>query len=146
LKPDLQSKFKDKGIYSYADFDPAKPLSANLLVYDKFSETNDLNKMVSDQMHILGETANHKDNLFLLSWTLTQTSPQTVGCITGVSPSILDLAAQANNVLSSKVSTAYKDGTIPISLLPNLIYADNCGVFVTDLAISLNKTAQGALP
>jgi hypothetical protein len=137
LKPNIQKDYS--GIYSYADFNPVEPASANLLVYDNYSDTNNLDDMVSDQLKKLGDTANHQDNLFLLSWTLTQSFDQVLGCILGLEPSILDLASKANNALSSKLREAYEDGRITKSLVPNLIYVDNAGVNVTDFAIWLNN-------
>jgi hypothetical protein len=142
LKPEIQSKYQ--GIYSYADFDPEKPVSANLLVYDKFSNKNDLNEMISDQLTKLRDSANHDANLFLFSWTLTQSEAQSVACTQGLAPWVLDLASQANNALWSTINTTYNDPITPKTLLPNLIYVDNCGVFVTDIAIWLNKKAHPA--
>jgi hypothetical protein len=143
LKPEIQSKYT--GIYSYADFEPGKSVSANMLVYDKFSDTDDLNTMISDQFTKLRNPANHVANLFLLSWTLTQNEAQALACGAGLAPWVLDLASEANNALWSTITTTYKDQTPPVYLLPNLIYVDNCGVFVTDLAIWLNEKAGRAL-
>jgi hypothetical protein len=97
-----------------------EPSGSNLLVYDRFSNTDELSQMVSDQLAKLRDPTNRDSNLFLLSWTLTQTFAQSVACITGAAPSVLDLASKANNALWSTITTTYEDRTTPISLLPNL--------------------------
>ncbi|MFD2573188.1 hypothetical protein ACFSUS_21275 [Spirosoma soli] len=122
------------GVYSYGDM----PGPADLVVFDQYSNTNDLNTMISDQFSKLANPANHTGNLFLLSWTLTQSPGQAVGCGVPGATSILDLADQADAVLYSNITAQYNAGKITLSTLPNLLYVDNADSFVLDVAMWLN--------
>ncbi|MCB1713810.1 MAG: hypothetical protein KDK04_00725 [Candidatus Competibacteraceae bacterium] len=133
LSDSLKSQYK--GVYSYAD----KGNSGDLVVYDRYANSNDLDTMISDQLNKLDNPANHRGNLFLLSWTLTQSDEQAVLCPTGGAPSILALAQQANVALWSKLVSAFQQGMISHTRRVNLIYADNIQGTQTDFAIWLNR-------
>jgi hypothetical protein len=133
LSDSLKSQYS--GVYSYADF--GSP--GDLVVYDNYANSNDLNTMISDQMGKLANSANHGSNLFLLSWTLTQSTAQAIGCSAGLAPSILDLAQEANVALWPNLVSAYQQGKINSRLMPNLIYVDNVQGTHTDFAIWLNQ-------
>lgn len=134
LSDSLKSQYS--GVYSYAD----KGHSGDLVVYDKYTNSNDLDIMISNQLgKQLANSANHGNNLFLLSWTLTQSTAQAIACATGAASSILDLAQQADVALWPNLVSAYQRGMISSSLMPNLIYADNIQGTQTDFAIWLNR-------
>jgi hypothetical protein len=133
LSDSLKSQYS--GVYSYAD----KGHSGDLVVYDKYAESNDLDTMISNQLVKLANSANHGDNLFLLSWSLTQSTAQAIACTTGTAPSILDLAQQADVALWSTLVSAYQRGMISSTIMANLIYADNIQGTQTDFAIWLNQ-------
>jgi len=126
-----------KGIYSYADFDEG---SGDLIVYDNYADTNDLQKMEGDQFKRLANKSYHgDDNLFLLSWTLTQSAEQAIGCEFPGATSILDLAKEADGALQTQIEQKYYDGTITSETTPNILYVDDVGTFVTDVALWLNQ-------
>ncbi len=105
-------KWKGKGIYS----------ASSLPIYDEYSNTDTLGTMVDDQIKKLQSHAS-MNPLFLLSWTLTQSSKDAALCIvdiTGISSSIITLAQRANRVLSEKI---YPE--IAKKNYPNIIYIDN---------------------
>lgn len=129
----LQQQYR--GVYSYAD----KGGSGDLVVYDQYSGTNDLDTMVSDQLGKLADASNHGDNLFLLSWTLTQSTAQAV---VGT-PTILELAQQADTALWPQMVGAFQQGRMQGPCMANLIYADNIQGSQTDLAIWLNGRIHG---
>lgn len=133
LSDPLKSQFS--GVYSYAD----KGSLGDLVVYDEYADSNDLDTMISDQLSKLANAANHGDNLFLLSWTLTQSTAQAIACATLAAPSILDLAQQADVALWPALVSAYQRGMISSTRMVNLIYADNIQGTQTDFAIWLNQ-------
>ncbi len=84
-------------------------------LFDKFSETNDLSKMIKDQLDKMRKYAS--DNYFLLSWTLTQSVSQA----TVTTNAIREMADSANASLRENllhevmISNKY----------PNIVYVDN---------------------
>ena len=129
-----------QGVYSYADYDPAKPnLAADLVVYDKYANTNELNMMINDQFTKLDTAANHGGDMFLLSWTLTLSATQAV---TGTT-CIKDLATEANNVLVSNITAKYQAGGITQTLIPNVIYVDYADAPPTATCVELNQLLLG---
>lgn len=120
------------GIYSYLDKGKG---TADLVVFDQYADSNDLDTMISNQLGELTNGENHQGNLFLLSWTLTQSNAQAVFC----SSSILDLAQQADAALWGYLVSAYKQGKINPTYMTNLIYTDNVQGTQTDFAIWLNQ-------
>ena len=133
----LHNKYKSQGIYSYGDY-PGNT-SADLTVYDKYSSTNNLDHMVSDQIEKMKNTSNHGGDLFLLSWTLTQDTAQAIACGAHVGESIISMAGTANAVLWKNMVEQFNSGGITPATIPNLIYHDAAQGFATDVAIWLNN-------
>ncbi|MEL7115079.1 MAG: hypothetical protein AAGP08_05720 [Pseudomonadota bacterium] len=124
-----------RGLFSYADF----PGSGDLVVFDEYADQHKLSKMETDQKTKLADTGNHQGNLFLLSWTLTQSDTYAAECAVGIdSHSILNLAATANDALQSTMADWVSDGTITPATIPNLIYVDANASFSLDTALYLN--------
>lgn len=138
---DLPSSLHDPsaGIYTYADSGSA----GDLVVYDSYADSNSLSEMEADQLGKLDDPSNHGANLFLLSWTLTQSDVQATTCATQVVDSILDLAQQADAAMWPALVSAYQEGKITASLMANLIYADNMQGTQADFAIWLNQQILG---
>lgn len=110
-------------------------------VYNEYSDTNDLNQMAADQLAKMQARRPSADApLFLLSWTLTQSTVQAATCGVGLSKSILSLAGQANSVLAEKLLPACN-----AECFPNIIYIDNinAGVNAAGIAMTING---GAMP
>ncbi len=123
------------GTYSYADYNPSKPnpTAADLVVYDQFSNLDELVQMWGDQLAKLGTSANHGGDLFLLSWTLTQNASDTIS-----GPCIVDLANRAAEVLNLAVNNQLYDGQITPQLIPNVVYVDIADTFATEACLQLN--------
>lgn len=134
-----------RGVYSYAtrNTESEEGNDADLVVYDRFSNTNDLETMIGDQLGKLKDPRNHGSNLFLLSWTLTQSTGQAVGCTQDGPNSILALARQANEALWRGIVPAVESGTITPARMPNVIFADDIQGMQTDVAIWLNREIHG---
>ena len=129
------------GVYAYAD----KGGAGDLIVYDQYSKTNDLNTMVTDQLAKLENPGNHGINLFLLSWTLTLSASQAIACAaTPQTTQIVNLAQSAKQVLQQNIQTAYYAKQITSTIMPNLLYTDACDSSITDTAIWLNQQLYGA--
>ncbi|BDD06362.1 hypothetical protein [Aureibacter tunicatorum] len=105
------SDYSGKGFYPYS----------SLNAYNKYSDTNDVNAMMSDQLKKMKEQR-EKGSYFLISWTLTQDAVQAVGCNSPIFPadSVLDLASTADSKLLSHLKPA-----ITQSDYPNIIYIDD---------------------
>ncbi|HEX4862189.1 MAG TPA: hypothetical protein VFV07_13210, partial [Rhizomicrobium sp.] len=93
------------------------------------------------QIPKLRNPANHGGDMFLLSWTLTQSDEQAVACVLGggVATTILDLARGANAALRKNMVPALLDGTLEAGMRPNLIYIDWVHGFATDFALWANQ-------
>lgn len=124
----VAKKYKGMGIYTYGDYGSDKKTKANMIVYDVYTGTTDLQNMISDQFGKLTTSADHPQNgLFLLSWTLTYVNP------------VLKGAWQANQALwPNIVSEQPKMKTSAGTFTPNILYIDACEGFVTDVAAWLN--------
>jgi hypothetical protein len=108
-------------------------LPNNFPVYNEYSDTNNLQTMVSDQLAKMAAQKTTPDtSYFLLSWTLTQSTGQAIGCCLELSPGILDLANSANAQLTSQLLPACN-----ASCFPNIIYIDNISTAVDVLAIAM---------
>lgn len=136
--PGSNSADPASGIYSYADYCHDCPPSADLTVYDQYSKTNDLDTMMNNQWSKQGDVNNHGGDLFLLSWTLTQSNTQATACGITWLDSIVALADTADAQLYAQCVTRYGDGLITQGNIPNILYADLCNGFATDVAIYLN--------
>lgn len=142
-------------VYSYADYyldsHHTEPVMSgcDLTVYDHYSNTDDVEVMVAykapddtnhpGQRYLYLQPNNHRANLYLLSWTLTQS---TTDIMMG-QPAISQLAQQANCCLGSFMQKLIQEGSIPLNhdgqvWLPNIIYVDLCTHFVTDVCNYIN--------
>jgi hypothetical protein len=135
----------DDGIYTYADRQcpeaggpDGPPPAADLVVFDCYRKTNDLATMAQDQLQKLRAPENRQGNLFLLSWTLTQSLAQQAGC-PNAGASILDLARQANEALWVALVEAYERTELATDLLPNVVYTDDVGDRLTEYVVALNR-------
>lgn len=99
------SSWFGKGIFAYSQFD----------VFNSYSDTDNLSTMTSDQLNKL---VNQHNKVFLLSWTLTQTSVEAALC----TKSILDLANTANPAL---YNTLINSVSPTRNIVPNILYVDN---------------------
>lgn len=130
------SAFAERGFYSPDRFP----------VYNVYSDTNNLDKMVSDQLSKMqAERPTPNAPLFLLSWTLTQSATQVVTCGLNECDSILEMAKKANAVLDEKLLSACSQ-----NCFPNIIYVDgiNSALNLPGIAmkINTNNTRQMTTP
>ncbi|KAH7106890.1 PLC-like phosphodiesterase [Auriculariales sp. MPI-PUGE-AT-0066] len=122
----LSSQFAGKGFYRYTQ----------LNAYDRYSNTNDLAAMTSDQLSKMRATRQTPDSTFFLcSWTLTQNAVQASTCFLGTASSILELGAKANvslfNVLWPSCTSACYPNVLFIDALDSKVY--------TALAMAVNS-------
>lgn len=108
----------------------------SLDTYDSYSNTNDIDQMISDQITKMHN--NSSNRFFLISWTLTQSNLQVFNCsgggVIGLPGSILSLADSANQNLLVRL---YPE--ISTKTYPNIIYVDNVADFdAASLAMSVN--------
>lgn len=103
----------DKGTTLGAYANQGFYLGKNFEVYDKYSDTNSLKKMSSDQLQKMQD---HQGSYFLLSWTLTQGGLQ---AFSGT-PSILNLSKKANSDLYNIILNKSTK-----QCFPNIMYLDN---------------------
>ncbi len=114
------------GIFRYADYpyDKVDPTFispyVDLCVYDQYSKTDDAAVMIAGQKEKLLHKPNHGGDMYLLSWTLTQQED-----LKYLSHNVLDLADEANNLLSPRLEQWMEDGEITVATLPNIIYVDS---------------------
>jgi len=141
---DMQPELLQAGTYRYADYKPPgdKPcgdqygeVKGDLSVYDEYSNTNDLAFMERNQFEKLDCAVNHGGDLFLLSWTLTQSGGQAAGCLLGTEPSIIELAQAAIN----SIFPALAGHSITSANVPNVVYLDVSPIPATDACISVNQ-------
>lgn len=85
--------------------------SDNLDVYNEYANSSSVKTMMEDQFSKLLENGNKQDQLFLLSWTLTQNFP--------ITKSILELADEANSYLEE-----VKRNASSTSIYPHIVYID----------------------
>lgn len=102
--------------------------SSNLSVSDEYSNTNNLEYMIEDQLNKM-KIQTPQSALFLLSWTLTQSVPQVIAPVV----SIEDMADKANQCLSEKLYPA----TDRRSAFPNIIYMDYINADNVGLAVAM---------
>lgn len=136
--PEYATADPTRGLYGYADYCPACPVAADLTVYDQYSATNDLDAMISNQWQKQANTANHGGDLFLLSWTLTQSGTQATACGVTWLDSIVAIADTADCKLFSEVASRFDNHEISQATIPNVLYVDLCNGFATDVAVWLN--------
>ena len=109
-------------------------MSGDLSVYDDYAETNELDKMIRNQLDKLDCLVNHGGDLFLLSWTLTQSPGDAPGCLIGAAPSIIELAREAIGALG-----AILNHPITSAKVPNVVYVDVSPVQATEVCIAINQ-------
>ena len=99
---------------------------------NNYADTDDLQTMINDQLTKMRSVrTSSKSQLFLLSWTLTQSAGDII-----TDESIIDLANEANAALDSNLSSAYTSTTYP-----NIIYIDNFSSSdATALAMQINNS------
>lgn len=113
--------YAQRGFYTYSQFN----------AYNSYSDTNDLGKMTSDQLSKLRSVrTNPNAQLFLLSWTLTQSAKDII-----LGTSIKDLANEAYPSIFEQLPAACSAQTYP-----NILYIDNwVNANVTALALAINS-------
>ncbi len=119
--------FTDSGFY----------LANTFPVYNVYSDSNNVEQMITDQLGKMREQKITPDSAyFLLSWTLTQSTSQVTSCAAGLPNSIIDLANEANSALTERLLPACNN-----SCFPNIVYIDaiSQGVDVISLAMEINK-------
>ena len=136
--------YPEAGYWIYRDWDSDVPKEGDLTVYDKFADTGNLKKMISDQLKKFNEfdgtCKNDKKtpcDLFLLSWTLTPP-------ITGVW-----LYAQNANRTLGKEMMAHRKAN-KHGYFPNLLYLDYIQyarpTFIADILLrSYNKINNSSI-
>ncbi|KAF8645875.1 hypothetical protein AX16_007533 [Volvariella volvacea WC 439] len=108
-------------------------------LYNRYAESNDLNKMSDDQFNKLREQRTSPDTrCFLLSWTLTQDAVQAAGCVTGVVDSIFELADKANPELYKRLLNNCSSTTYPNVLLIDCVDLSD----IAALAMAVNNRFQ----
>jgi hypothetical protein len=144
---ELPGDLVQDGIYRYSDYSPPDPppgktcgdqygtVSGDLSVYDHYKGTNDLAVMVTDQFAKLDCPVNHGGDLFLLSWTLTQSGGDATGCILGLAPSIITLAQKAIAAIQPDLA----GHPITSANVPNIVYLDVSPVQATQACIDVNQ-------
>ncbi|MBB6254730.1 hypothetical protein [Nitrospirillum iridis] len=134
LPSDIRSP--ETGIFRYHDYpyDKYDPdfISPNvdLCVYDEYSSTNEYWKMEADQFAKMDDPANHGGDMYVLSWTLTQSDGQAALSATHLPQSILDLAREANGHLGEAVGRIMEKNK---KLWPSVLYVDNVDPSVASL-------------
>ena len=123
------------GSFHHRGFYPASEFP----VIDDYANSNNLNKMIDDQMRKMAKHRGDSKNFFLLSWILTL---QGIDNVTG--PSIEFLAHQANSnvhrlILDLNFSSLVKRG------YPNVILQDFIGTDNSSVAVAVNFFRDQAL-
>lgn len=95
-------------------------LKEELPVYDKYSDCKNYDEMKDDQLKKLNDSINHRNKLFLLSWTLTQDGLAAFVSTFGLYSSILEMAETANSGLCEELYKNMRDE----KMYPNVIYLD----------------------
>jgi hypothetical protein len=99
-------------------------LGSQMPIYNSYSNTDDLQKMIDDQLNKM-VIQSRSNQTFLLSWTLTQSIKDTLICTLTPEPdcvSIMNLAREAN-------ARVYDiNSRITSSCFPNIILVDDAAV------------------
>jgi hypothetical protein len=144
---DLPDQLVQSGVYQYSDYSPPSPrkgmtcgdqpgtVSGALSVYDKYSESNDVGFMRKDQLDKLDCAVNHGGDLFVLSWTLTQSPVQASGCLIGAAASIIALADKA----IESIFPDLRGHIITSANVPNIVYLDVSPEQATAACIDVNQ-------
>ena len=123
----------DLGEYAHKGFYKKR----NYNVYNNYSNTNDLNEMINDQIRKMQEQRPDPNaTYFLLSWTLTQSDGEATFCYLGVADSILTLANKANSATQDVLKYCTPQ------TYPNIFFIDDfANTKVTELVIEINSQA-----
>lgn len=126
----------DKTSINFANY-PTIYAGSKFPMFDSYAHSDDVNVMVSDQLNKMHVNKTYPDaKLFLLSWTLTQTTFGATTCLVDSSKSIKSLAAQANARLNDILPAC-----TPYSF-PNIILLD--WIYPTlpflNIAMTINTT------
>jgi len=118
-----------QGIFGYLDdtTDPPSGVTANMVVYDNFANSDDLDDMIEDQTDKFNNYKHSVEKSFLLSWTLTlSTWDLTVG-----SDCISTLAAEADPQLLPNMNQWMSYGTVSATNAkrPNVLFIDYIGQY-----------------
>lgn len=120
-----------KGIYS----------QTYLNLYDKYSNTNNYKKMKTDQFEKLSNYSYSK--YFVLSWTLTQSENQAIGCmIPGNAGKLFGYDCEPIRSLANSANRHLLDiqeQSIKTKKYPNVIYTDYISEKQTKISININK-------
>jgi hypothetical protein len=116
---------------------------ADFPIYNNYSDTDNLPDMIAGQYSELETLANHRNQLFLLSWTLTQSTADAIECMFTHS-SILSMAVTARPPLFGDLEQWVAAGSITPTLYPNIIYLDAFDGLGTRTAIYLNQSVGHA--
>lgn len=148
---DLATVNLGTNIYTYLDFnaDTPNPNSADLVVFDKYTNTDLMSKLISQtepvtdddkkhpgQEYLLKTAKYHGGDMFLLSWTLTL---QTSDLVNALSYSILQLSQEAGGSLARQLVNMKKNYQIDSTCFPSILYVDACDGFVTDVCQWINS-------
>ena len=107
-------------------------------IYNHYANTNDSDSMIFYQLARLKLSASHYKQLYTLSWTLTLSSADLVGCNTIFYPSILHYAGGANEKLNVFIDFWVQLNWINETNFVNIVYVDDFGPSATWAAIYLN--------
>jgi hypothetical protein len=113
------------GIFGYRDYmtNPPTGVTPNMVVYDSYAKSDDVQTMINDQKSKFVNYAPDIKQSFLLSWTLTLDT----GDLVDGSPCISDLAAEANPLLTTHIDQWIKVGIITTTKKPNVLLIDFIG-------------------
>ena len=144
---DMPLSLLQPGTYRYGAYLPPPPppgqkcgtqhgaVEGDLSVYDEYSNTNELAVMEADQLDKLDCAVNHGGDLFLLSWTLTQSAVQAADCLVGIGPTIVELAQPAIDSIVPRLARHRITG----ANIPNVVYLDVSPTQATDACIEVNQ-------
>lgn len=134
------------GILKFGDLSGNPAADSNLDIYDSYSNSNNLSLMVADQIDkyskFLRGVGNNpqKNGMFLLSYTLTQTSTDAILSALGLG-TLLALANYANRCLWTVITSIMQGPTRQQP--PNLVYIDSVNnTNAISAAIYLNSQVQ----
>jgi len=126
------SQYRQQGFYPVTAFP----------IYNKYSNTKILDSMIADQLEKLKEQRSGADSpCFLLSWTLTQDTlgALTCGSFFSQTPSIIQLASEANAVLETRLMPACTP-----ECFPNILFVDavDGSLGLPSLAMRINSLSK----
>ena len=125
---------RGSGVYNSDDFP----------IYNEYSDTEIVDKMVDDQFTKLVEHSDGTDRMFLLSYTLTLSYKHAEFC--DQHTPIRELAKRANKLLPPVIMSKMGDGTITQGNFPNIIYIDMFETSATELSVMLNSMYENLPP